>query len=176
MPQKSYGEAAYLWYFSNVSLSFFNAVVSRSPGKCSCQVGAAVAVFKEQACSINHENFNRNPLFLGELLQFPSQLRWNPQFNVHALNRIGVCGRTRPSGSSLRHLPGGSQPTAHQVSAAGCGAGTGYPASAVRESRLPRTWRRTGRGKRPSRPGQWAGTGGRSCHPSRWRCPGPPAS
>lgn len=54
------------------------------------QMGAAVSMLQKQPGSINHENLHRNALLLGQFLQFLSQLRRNPQFNVHALNRIGV--------------------------------------------------------------------------------------
>ena len=57
------------------------------------EVVPAVAVFQEQPGSVDHEGFHGNALFLGKFLQLPSQFRRDPQFNVHALNRIGGTGR-----------------------------------------------------------------------------------
>ena len=68
---------------------------------------AAIAVFQEQPGTVNYKGFQRNALFLGQLLQLPSQFRRDPQFNVHALNRIGV-GRPPPTGRAFI-----TSPTAH---------------------------------------------------------------
>lgn len=53
-------------------------------------MAAPVSVLQKQPCPVDHENFQRNPLLLGKLFQFLSQFRRNSQFNIHALNRIGV--------------------------------------------------------------------------------------
>ncbi len=54
------------------------------------EVIPAVAVLQEQPGSVDHEGFHGNPLFFSQLLQLPSQFRRDPQFDVHALNRIGA--------------------------------------------------------------------------------------